>query len=266
MTDPEIVRDFYENYDEWGRFDRHSAEFEINKRYIHKYIKSGDTVLDIGGGPGRYALDLAARGCAVTLLDLAPKHIAIAGEKSAELGLSITTVCGDACCADKLVDGQFDAVLLMGPLYHLPDEKDRVRAVDAALKLLKPHGVLFAAFISSYAGTWDFMARHPDYILTPDLPPIFDVVLQDSSFSGTGLKFTSNHFIRPKDVEPFMARFPLKKLHLLNSESVLLLREKDLAAQPPEVFSAWLDFAEKLCEREEFLSMAGHFLYIGEKT
>ena len=67
MPVTDIVRDYYENYDEWGRFDRHSVEFEINRRFINRYIKPGDGVLDIGGGPGRYALELARRGCDVTL-------------------------------------------------------------------------------------------------------------------------------------------------------------------------------------------------------
>jgi SAM-dependent methyltransferase len=264
MSDTEIVRDFYQNYDEWGRFVRHGAEFEINKRYLYRYIKKGDDVLDIGGGPGRYALELAQSGCHVTLLDLTPKHIAIALEKASEMGLSINAVCGDACYADKLVQGNFDAVLLMGPLYHLSREADRVKAIKAALSLLKPGGILYAAFISSYAVVWDNMKRFPDKILAPDDNAVFECVLDDKSFSGKS--FTASHLIRPRDIEPFMAQFPLEKLHLLSSESVLLFRESELRAQPEAVWNAWMDFAEKICEREEFLSMAGHFLYIGQKV
>jgi SAM-dependent methyltransferase len=263
MADTDIVRDFYENYDEWSRIEHCPLEFEINKRFINRYIKPGDAVLDIGGGPGRYALDLSRRSCAVTLFDLSPKHLAIAQAQATEMGLALKTVCGDACCVDALVQGPFDAVLLMGPLYHLPDEADRIRAVESALKLLKPGGVLFAALISSYAGVWDAMRRVPGSILAPIDPEIFSCFLEDKSFSGRA--FATNHFIRPKDVAPFMARFPLRKLSLLSSESVLYFREKELFAQPEAVWNAWLDFAEKICEREEFLSMAGHYLYIGEK-
>lgn len=41
--------------------------------------------------------------------------------------------------------------------------------------------------------------------------------------------------------------------------------EPELMRQPPEVFEAWLDLAEKICEREDLLSFAEHFLYIGKK-
>jgi SAM-dependent methyltransferase len=263
MANTEIIREFYEKYDEWSRIERCPIEFEINRRFISRYIKPGDTVLDIGGGPGRYALELAQKGCEVTLLDLAPKHIDIAMEKAAEMNVQIRAVCGDARRADVLVSGQYDAVLLMGPLYHLPEEADRIKAVASALKLLKHGGVFFAAFISCFAGVWDAVARQPGSILAPIDPEIFNCFLEDRSFSGRA--FGSNHFIRPRDVEPFMARFPLKKLHLLSSESVLYFKEKELAAQPEAVWNAWMDFAEKICAREEFLSMAGHFLYIGQK-
>ena len=136
--------------------------------------------------------------------------------------------------------------------------------MEAALRLLKPHGILLASFISSYAGVWDYMTRFPEKLLNPEDDEILNCVLNDTSFSG--ISFTASHLIRPKDVEPFMARFPLKKLHLIGSESILSLREKDLITQPAEIWQAWLDFAEKLCEHEEFLSMSSHFLYIGQKT
>jgi hypothetical protein len=151
----------------------------------------------------------------------------------------------------------------MGPLYHLPEEIDRICAVEAALKLLKPGGLLFVAFINVYAAVWDGMVRAPEGILQFGHSELVNCFVNATDFSGKA--FGPNYFIRPGHIDPFMACFPLRKLHLVGSESILSLREKELAAQPPEVFTSWLDFAEKVCEREEFLSMASHFLYIGEK-
>ncbi|MCM3741243.1 hypothetical protein M3210_13285 [Oceanobacillus luteolus] len=72
MENIEIVKKFYdETVDyEWERLERHKVEFELTKRYLNRYIKPGDKVLDLGGGPGRYSLYLAELGCAVTLADL----------------------------------------------------------------------------------------------------------------------------------------------------------------------------------------------------
>lgn len=248
---------------EWNRLERHVVEFEINRRYIEAYAHRGDSVLDIGGGPGRYALHLARRGCKVTLFDLSQGNVTFAKEKAAELGLALEAVCGDARYANMQVTGPFDVVLLMGPLYHLPEEEDRIMAMQAAIHLLKPGGVIFVAFISSYAAVWDYLARYPDMILGESERRFFDLMEKNQSFSG--FSFTETFFIRPADVRPFMAKFPLEQLHLLGSESILPLREQALRDQPPQVLEAWIDYARKVCEREEFLPMAEHFLYVGRK-
>ena len=266
------VSEYYGNevMREWERHEKHPVEFAITMRYIKKYTKSGDKVLDIGGGPGRYSTWLAQMGCDVTLFDLTQGNIDFAKQKSKELGLNINAICGNALDVDEILkdsENKFDVVLLMGPLYHLSDEKDRIRSVNNALKLLKPNGILFAAFISSYAVVWDFLVGNPESILdkndTRENKMFYDMFVNDENFSGFG--FAENHFIRPKDVEPFMAQFPLEKLHIVAGESFLTTREQELMRQPPEVFQAWLDLAEKVCEREDILSMSMHFLYAGKK-
>lgn len=88
-------------------------------------------------------------------------------------------------------------------------------------------------------------------------------IVEDTNFTGHG--FSENFFIRPRDVLPFFQTFNLEKLHLLNCESFLYLREPELLNHTPEVVSAWIDLAEKVCEREDFLSSAEHFMYIGRK-
>ena len=164
----QMVKDTYNNnvVEEWERLERHPIEYAITCRYIDRYIKPGNKVLDIGGGPGRYSLYLAEKGCDITLLELSDANVAFANEQADKQGLQIKTICGDACIADTLVNSQFDHILLMGPLYHLPDENDRIKAVNAALRLLKTDGTLFSAFISSYAAMWDFLAREPKHIIS----------------------------------------------------------------------------------------------------
>ena len=121
-TEKQMVKDLYNNdvIKEWERLLRHPVEYEVTRAYLDRYIKPGDRVLDIGGGPGRYSLYLAKKGCNVTLFDLSDANIAFAKERASEQALSIETVCGEACIVDTLVSGCFDHVLLMGPLYHLP--------------------------------------------------------------------------------------------------------------------------------------------------
>ena len=151
----------------------------------------------------------------------------------------------------------------MGPMYHLKNERDRIGAVNECLKKLKPKGTLFVSFVSSYSFAWDYLLRDPGLILQDELRAQIYTIADDANFTGHG--FSENFFIRPRDVLPFFQSFGLDKLHLVNCESFLYLREAELLNQPPEVVTAWLDLAEKVCEREDLLSTAEHFMYIGRK-
>jgi 2-polyprenyl-3-methyl-5-hydroxy-6-metoxy-1,4-benzoquinol methylase len=265
MESVEIVRKFYDEtvQYEWQRLDRHKVEFELSKRYLNRYIKPNDSILDLGGGPGKYSLYLAEMGCDVTLADLSQNNVDFALNKGKELGLSLNGLCVDCRDLSAIVDGQFDHVLCMGPMYHLKDENDRVNTIKECLKKLKPNGTIFVSFVSSYSFVWDYLIRNPNMILDEERKSQLKVMVDDANFAGKG--FTDNFFIRPKDVLPFFQPFALEKIHLLNCESFLYLREAELLSQSPEVVSAWLDLAEQVCEREDLLSFAEHFMYIGRK-
>jgi len=259
-----IVQDFYDTQvqHEWNRIATR-PEFLLTCRMLDRYIKPGDKVLDIGGGPGRYTFYLAEKGCDVTLFDLPPENTKFAGEKSVELNLPVKTVCGDARAADKLINGQFDHVLLMGPLYHLLEEADRITAVNAALNLLKPDGLLFAAFIHMGGGLVLLLRELPELIIDPNEERFLIPLTEGKSYGGAA--FTQAFFINQNEILPFMEQFPLKKLHLFGQESILAPNEHNVMSQPPEVITAWLDLAEKMCEKEEYLSWSEHLMYVGRK-
>jgi len=260
------IRDFYDSNveSEWKRIDGR-PEFLLTCRMLDRYIHPGDTVLDIGGGPGMYSLYLAARHCNVTLLDLSPRNTEHAAAKAAETGVPLRVVTGDARQAASLVDGPFDHVLLMGPLYHLQDEVDRVAAVQAALDVLKPGGILFASFINVFSGMIWTMKFEPENVLTddPTQQEFYKAIIADHSFSG--LTFTHAFFVSKDDVLPFMAQFPLDKLHYFGQESITSPCEANIMNQPKEVIDAWLDMCEQIWERDDLLNFAEHLMYVGRK-
>lgn len=110
-------------------------------------------ILDVGGGPGRYAAALAAQGHKVTLIDPVERHIEQARRVSDEMPDGFLARRGDARKLD-VPDGSVDAVLLLGPLYHL-DHEDRALSLTEAMRVLRPGGVLVAAAISQFASLMD---------------------------------------------------------------------------------------------------------------
>lgn len=261
----EVVKDFYDSsvQAEWERLQRHPFEYELTCRYLRRYIKPGDKVLDVGGGPGRYALYLAEKGCDVTLFDLSAGNIELAKQLAIERGVSFRTFVGDAREVDVIVGGEYDHILLMGPLYHLLEEADRVKTIEACLGLLRQGGTIFVSFISSYAGIIYAMKYEPQMLIEATMVTPVQLFVDDQPFAGDG--FTKAFFIRHKDVLPFMAQFPLEKLHYFGQESILAPCEENIKAQPQAVIDKWLDVAEQVCEREDLLSYSEHLMYVGRK-
>jgi S-adenosylmethionine-dependent methyltransferase len=260
-----IVKEYYDKSVavEWERLQQHQFEFELTIRYINRYVKPGDKVLDIGGGPGRYSLYLAAKGCDVTLFDLSSANVEFAKEQAAVQGVSFKAFVGDAREVDSVINEQYDHILLMGPMYHLLEEADRVKAINASLKCLKQDGIIFVSFISSYGGIIYSMKYEPQLILEKDSEFHYKLFEDDLPFSGDS--FTQSYFYRHKDILPLMARFPLEKLHFFGQESILGPCEESIKAQSQEVIDKWLDLAERVCEREDLLSFSEHLMYIGRK-
>lgn len=261
----ETVRAYYNGgcESEWRRIAGR-PEFINTCRFLNRYIKPGDKVLDVGGGPGRYSLYLAEKGCKVTLVDLSEENVCFALQKAKEADLKVNGLACDALELDKLISEQYDHVLLMGPLYHLLEEQERVAAVEQALKALKPGGVLFASFISMNAGMVYAMKCKPDIIADPNEKGFYNAFLDGGSFSGKA--FTQAFFIAQKEVLPFMARFPLEKLHLFGQEGMTSPCESNILSQPKEIIDLWMDFTELTCEREELLSWSEHLMYVGRKV
>jgi S-adenosylmethionine-dependent methyltransferase len=253
---------------EWKRIENR-PEFLISCRFMARYIQKGDRILDIGGGPGRYALHFAKQGCHVTLLDLSEENVRFAATKAQEQGLTITALQGDARQAADILEAEgdkgFDHVFLMGPMYHLLEESDRKLALSQALSLLRPGGKLYVTFITLFAGMIYAMQYEPRLVLYDGEAErnYLSAVLAGKSYGGPA--FTTAHFSSLEDARGLFEGYPLKQLHFLSQEGVLSPCERNLACQPPEVYNKWLDISEALCEREEYLSWAEHWLYIGEK-
>lgn len=252
---------------EWERLERQPFEFEFTTYMMDKYILPGDRVLDIGGGPGRYSIHYARKGCDVTLVDLSDGNIALAREKAAEAGVEIRAIARNCLELDELDLGTYDHVFLMGPLYHLLTEEDRVRAVDLALSRLKVGGFFYCSFILDFAGLIYDMQYGPG-ILPHDMADPVLAKLIDSIAEGTryeGPAFTKVCFMNQRQILPFLAQFPLEKVSLFGQEGILAPCKRQIAEFPPEERALWVETAKRFLELPEYLSYAEHAMYIGRK-
>lgn len=271
MKDQEVIRQYYDAnaLKEWNRLEnngRMRPEFAITARYIERYVRPGDTVLDLGGGPGRYSLHMAAMGARVTLADLSQGNVDLARQMARQRGLPLHAVQADALEALPFEAQSFDHVLCMGPLYHLLDLAQRRRCVSNALAVLKPGGCLFAAFIQNIAGVLYYLQHDPTLILN-DSPAEVEfraAVAARQDYSGDA--FTRAHFSTQADALALFEGLPLTRLHFLGCEGILAPNEALILGQETPVYNAWLDYAAQLCEHPELLAYSEHLMYIGRKA
>jgi ubiquinone/menaquinone biosynthesis C-methylase UbiE len=259
---------------EWMRLEHPTdgrVEFAVHKAWIGRYLpKAPARVLDIGGGPGRYSLWLAEQGYRVTLADLSPELLALAKEKAKESAVAIEDfVEANATDLSPFADNSFDAVLCMGPLYHLVLEEDRRRVVAELRRVLKPGGTVFTAFLNRLQ-TLPVAVNQDIPFFTPYTEEMvkkyhYTGVLDWQSIPGT---FNLAYLYYPKEIAPFMETGGFETVELVSSQSNAGHIQKHLALfaeRQPELYEwALAEFIEQANE-SSILGSGFHLLYIGRK-
>jgi len=174
-------------------------EFARTKELLGRYLPPpAARVLDVGGGPGIYAKWLADLGYDVQVVDPSPLHVRQALERAKG---RFGAVEGDARSLDE-GDGSYDAVLLLGPLYHLTERDDRLRALREAARVLRPGGMVAASAISRFASVLDGL--YAGYLSDPVFRQIVEGDLSDGQHRSPpdagGSYFTTAYFHRPEEL------------------------------------------------------------------
>jgi SAM-dependent methyltransferase len=272
MTDP-CAADIERFYDtnvtrEWERLERHRTEYAVTLRALRDYLPSAPaTIADIGGGPGRYALALAQGGYAVTLVDLSSQALAAAQARAREAGLTLAdAIYASATDLAMLPDGRYDAVLLLGPLYHLLADEGRRQAVREAHRILRDDGILFASFITRYAVVRWAAKHRPTWIV--DEQDWHNMILASGVqyLSSPDAGFTHAYFAHPAEVRPLMEASGLATLDLVACEGVISMIDEQLNTLTGAVWEAWVDLNYRLGKDPSVHGAAEHLLYVGRKA
>jgi SAM-dependent methyltransferase len=219
------LSDFYDSVDENVRLSEGYGLLEWARTLdiLERYLPPSPAVIyDVGGGSGVYAFWLARKGYEVFLVDPVAKHIRQARQASrgqpdhALAGI----VQGDARRLDRANDS-VDAVLFMGPLYHLTARKDRIAALKEASRITRRGGRIFAAVISRFASLLD--GTFQGYLDDPAFAAIVEQDLIDGQHrnpTGNPAYFTSAFFHHPDDIKSEIVESGLTLEQLLPVEGV----------------------------------------------
>jgi SAM-dependent methyltransferase len=240
------------------------VERAITERWLARLVPAGAQVAEVGVGAGLYSELLARKGCRLHLVDVSARLLETATERLRAAGLDSFIAASSRESATRLVslaDRAFDAVLLLGPLYHLCAPEARAQAVAESARILKPGGLLFAAGSNRLAYLRDLLRESPR------------AVVERRSFH--------KQFLRDGNLDPQHAP-PIGFAHLSTCAGFRALfadRFAEVALIGVESFSnawqpalndlasaetdAWLDLIETTGQTPEGLGLSDHFLYVG---
>ena len=197
--DGEQFQQYYDQFDENSRLNGAVGQLEFVRslELLLRYLPPPPArVLDVGGGTGPYSGSLGQLGYETHLVDPVAEHVETA---KARAGIASAAL-GDARNLDSPDQGA-DALLLMGPLYHLTDSADRQLALREAWRVLKPGGFIAAAAISRFASWMDGLTRQ--FIDDAKFREILTRDLESGEHRNTAGKieyFTSTHFHLPEEL------------------------------------------------------------------
>lgn len=271
-----IVKGFYSETEEDTRLQRSrhgQLEYATTMEYIHRYLKPGERVLELGAGTGRYSVALAKEGFDVTAVELVEENLEVLrrnaegllkktpgglAETAGTPGGHLRALQGDATDLGALPDETFDMTLSLGPMYHLYDPDDVRRAIREAIRVTKKGGVIIFAFLSVYAILFDNYLKET---LHDGMEENFDEQYRTRHFAEQ--LFTGYDIV---EFEELFRNEPVGHLATAAADTVLeLAEERTDFSMSDEAFSEFLRYHLATCEKRELLGASSHLLYICRK-
>lgn len=269
--DVEAVRAYYASKSQHERdrllSDEGLLERVLTTRLLEPHLGAPGRALDLGGGTGPYSVWLAELGWDVTLADLSPELLAIA-QSSLPAGTVREVVEIDARDLSRWGDGTFDAVLSLGPMYHLTSADDRAQAASELARVTRPGGLVAVALMPRYVSVRRLLSLPDERWQLAD-PALLDRLLDEGTFeNAVPGRFTHVYGVEPSAVAPFFESHGLDTVLLASTHGFLTGVEDGVEAlrvEQPTAYLRLLDRLVALAADPGVLSTAGHLLYVGRR-
>ena len=267
-----LVRDFYTGYvqKEWKRLSRdayHRLEFETTLHFLEEHLPRKGLILDAGGGPGRYTIELARRGYEVVLLDLTPANLEFARRqiKRAKVQDRVTNIVeGSIVDLSRFEDDAFDAVICLGgPLSHVIDKHERDRATCELIRVAKTGAPLFV----SVMGRLSLLVLEMTSFQHEIEMPHFKQVRDTGDYTG-GYGFTACHFFLPEELRDAFGDKGVSIVEMVGLEGISSHHDRkiDLLAKDATRWKIWLETHFQTCTHPAVVGMSEHMLIVCQKS
>lgn len=267
-----LVKDWFAKTaeDEWRRLKRdayHQLEFLVTMHFLEKYLPREGLLLDAGGGPGRYTIELAKRGYDVVLLDLVEELLEIARREIGREGVEgrVKEILeGSVTDLSMFGDETFDAVLCLGgPLSHLLTVEEREAAAGELVRVAKKNAPLFVSVLGRLGVLKTILlefqhemryCRH--HLEVGDYVP-----------GVTGKGFTAAHWFLPEELQKLFEKQNVETFDLVGLEGLSshLQEATNELHKDGKKWEMWMEIIIKTCNHPSVVGTAEHILYVGRK-
>lgn len=270
MTDS-LVREYYavNVRIEWRRLVKNRymrIEFDTTLHFLERYLPPKGLVLDAGGGPGRYTLELARRGYNMVLLDATQANLDFARRMVKRYGIASRVkeiTCGSIVDLSAYADATFDAVVCTGgPLSHVLDPQDRQRAIAELVRVAKPGAPVFVSVIGRLAVLVVVLLESQVELGMPH----YDLLRDKGNYLGER-GFTACHFYLPEELRQEFTRDDVEIVQMVGLEGLNdhMVNAVDRLAKDSKLFDKWWETHLQTCTHPAVVGMSEHLLIIVKK-
>ncbi|MFZ5366453.1 MAG: class I SAM-dependent methyltransferase [Patescibacteria group bacterium] len=267
-----LVKDFYTQSvrKEWLRLIRspyRRLEFETTLNFLKKHLPDRELVLDAGGGPGRYTIELAKMGYEMVLLDYTPRLLEFAKRQTRKAKVENRVkqiIEGSISDLSMFKDNQFDGVICLGgTLSHILDKTEREKAIAELVRVAKQDAPVFVSVIGRFAILINELVNFPEEIV-----PLLERMRDKGEYRG-GYGFAPCYFFMPEELKKLMENQGTKTLEMVGLEGLASHHPRKLnrlAKTNLEAYKIWLETHAETCTHPAVVAMSEHFMIISRKS
>ena len=253
MQNNDYLINYYNEYDEEGRLENNRigrVEYLTTRRYIDPLLSDDCRIAEIGAGTGRYSVTLSKEGYDVTAV-LKSK---LDGSEN------IKTYLGNALDLNMLEDNTYDITLLLGPMYHLYSDEDKITALKEAVRITKPGGHILVAYCMNEATVIQYVFG------CNQLKSVMDLNMITDDWKCISEPKDLFEMVRVEDIERLNAAVPVERVKLVATDGASRYIREYLEDFDDETFAKWLSFHFATCERQDLIGATNHSLDILRKV
>lgn len=224
------------------------VEFETTMHHLRRFLKPGMQLLDIGAGTGRYTSALMAEGYDVKAVELVNRNIQVFLDREP----TADVVQGDARNMPFIPTASADVTLLLGPLYHLIGDEEKLKALTEAKRVTKPDGLIFVAYLMN---EYSILS----YCFDEDrIGGLLEKGVVDREFHIKAEADELYDYVRIDDINRLDAAAGLERVTIFSPDGAADYMRTRLNRMSDETFSLFIEYQKIVSERSDLIGAGSH--------